>query len=63
MTQEEQQTRIKNILTDDFLVHLTEVAKLYGCVGDYIEIENFVRDCYGVMGKPTPDLVPYEISD
>lgn len=63
MTEQEQQNKLKELLTEDFITKLIEVAKLYGWSGDAIEIAGFVEGLYyHANGKPLEtDLEPYEI--
>jgi hypothetical protein len=47
-------------LTDEFLFDITEVAKHYGWEGDYIEVENFVKELYYEVDKIPPNLDTYD---
>ena len=61
MKESERISQLTELLSDEFLHNLVEVAKLYGWDGDYTEIENFITDLFDRLNKPYPDLEPYEI--
>ena len=46
-----------------FLKELVERARKYGYLGDYVEVRDFVRECFIDVGKSPPtdeELEPYE---
>lgn len=60
MTYEEREAKLKALLTDEFLNTLVEAAKTEGPFLDYHEVQDFVKSCFTIAGKPCPDLTPYE---
>jgi len=60
LTESERESKIIELCDKDFLDKLTEVAKLYGWAGDYVEIDSFIRYLCLYTDTPIPDLEPYE---
>ena len=63
MTYGEAENRMKELCDEQFLTKLTEVARLYGWSGDYIEIAAFIEKLYGLKGIQNPVLEPYELEE
>ena len=63
MTQEDIDNKLKELVTPEFLSTLTEVSKLYGWSGDFIEIFNFVEDLHSIKGIKIDSYEPYETTD
>ena len=63
MTQEDIDNKLKELVTPEFLSTLTEVSKLYGWSGDFIEIFNFVEDLHSIKGINIDSYEPYETTD
>jgi len=63
ITEKERQDKIALLCDDEFLIKLTEVAKLYGWHGDYVEIAEFVSNLYIARDKEVPNLDEYEIKE
>lgn len=63
MTYNEADAKIKAIVDKPFLDKLSEVAKLYGWRGDYIEVGTFVQNLYEELNLEAPDLQPYELTE
>ena len=61
ITEKEKQNKIALLCDDCFLSKLTEVAKLYGWDGDYVEVVEFVRYLHISLNKEIPNLDEYEI--
>jgi hypothetical protein len=50
------------LLHDDFRATLVEAARRYGWLGDYEEVKDFVKWCFGEAGEDAPEaylLEPY----
>jgi 23S rRNA A1618 N6-methylase RlmF len=59
---EERESKLKELCDEQFLAKLTEVAKLYGWDGDYVEIARFVEHLHAFNNLPEPDMSAcYEI--
>lgn len=58
--QNEIDDKIRELCDDEFLSKLCEVARLYGWLGDYIEIAYFVQGLHSEVGKDCPNIEPYE---
>jgi len=63
MTENEAEEKIKSLINYDFLLTLTEVAKLYGWSGDFCEISSFVEELHKFNGIEIENLEPYEIEE
>lgn len=56
---QELEAKLKPLLTSEFLEILVEAVKTCGHSVDHIESAQFVKWCFRVAGKDTPDLTPY----
>lgn len=61
MKEADRDARLKVLLTPQFLEVLSEVARLYGWTGDYVEVRRFVEDVHEEVGLEYPDLEAIEI--
>tara|TARA_R110000772_G_scaffold53717_3_gene122793 strand:+ start:685 stop:888 length:204 start_codon:yes stop_codon:yes gene_type:complete len=61
MKNKEREDKIKALLDEEFLVRLTEIARLYGWRADFIEVASFIEDLYEEAEIELPELQPYDI--
>ena len=62
MKEHEIESKLKSILSKEFLSNLVEVGRLYGWSGDYCEIGDFIMQLHNIKGIDIKqeDIKPYD---
>lgn len=63
MKEKEAENRIKELVDQEFLDKLVEVARIYGWSGDYTEVCKFIEEISSITRLPIPNDLrePFEI--
>jgi len=63
MTYTEAENKIKELVDKEFLIKLTEIGRLYGWAGDYVEIGSFIKTLHRYAEVEVPITEPYDLTD
>jgi len=63
MTYKEAENKIKELADKKFLIKLTEIGRLYGWSGDYVEIGRFIEAIHCYAEVEVPIIEPYELTE